>query len=605
MCRIASTFALAAGLLPGWLTAQTSPAAEPAVEEEIVVTATLEEEERSDVSATVRLVDAAAIAARQAPSVAQLFSAVPGLHAVPAGSPGQQTSVFVRGTESDQVLVLWNGIPLNDPYFGGFNWAFLPTEGVARVEVVPGPFSALYGSSAAGGVVQVLTGSRQGVRLDAEGGEHGYARLALAAGWPGERLGLDLSGHRREGGSELPNDDYEGRELAARLGWSVTPSTEVGLLGRWNDSQTGIPPSGIFDGPQRRIAWEETDWALPASAVAGAWSLESLLSQVRYDNAFRDPDDPFGFVAQDTDSRADRGRAVVRRQLSGGGWWAAGAEGERLEVSDRSNFGRNLAAAEQRTWAGFSQLHLEGERWGAELGVRHDDNDVYGGHTSPRLGAVVAVGRQLRLRGSYGEGFRAPSLGELFFPLFGNPDLRPERSESLEVAVEATPGAWRFGLTGFSTELEDLIDFDFATLRNVNVGRARSRGVEGSVARTLSRGRIELGGSRLEAESRDTGQPLLRRPEESAYLLVTLRPAAWTWSLHAQHVGTRPDVDPVTGARTDNPSYQRLDLAARWQARSWLAPYARVENLADQRYQPALGFPAPGRTLVAGVSVTR
>ncbi|HSN86800.1 MAG TPA: TonB-dependent receptor plug domain-containing protein, partial [Thermoanaerobaculia bacterium] len=141
---------LIAGFLGGGIPvlAQTAPTALPAFEDTVVVSASLESEERAQVPASVTVIDADEIEARQAESLSDVLATVPGVTVGQSGSPGQQTSVFVRGAESDQVLLLWNGIPLNSAYFGEINWQFVPTDGVERVEVVRGPFSALYGSNA-------------------------------------------------------------------------------------------------------------------------------------------------------------------------------------------------------------------------------------------------------------------------------------------------------------------------------------------------------------------------------------------------------------------------------------------------------------------------
>ncbi|HEY4573300.1 MAG TPA: TonB-dependent receptor, partial [Thermoanaerobaculia bacterium] len=229
-------------------------------------------------------------------------------------------------------------------------------------------------------------------------------------------------------------------------------------------------------------------------------------------------------------------------------------------------------------------------------------NDVYGGKTSLRAGTVVALGSGTLLRASYGEAFRAPSLGELFFPGSGNPDLQPEDSESWELGLEHAAGGWRFVLTGFENRLRNLIQFDFATFTDVNVGRARARGVEGEVAFHRGIWDADLNGTWLDTEDLDTSLELLRRPKRSANLVLTARPGPWTLSLVGRYVGDRADVDPVTFARAENPGYTRLDLAARWKALSWLSPYARVENLTDKEYSQALGFPSPGRTLIGGLS---
>jgi vitamin B12 transporter len=583
-----------------WLQAEQTPA----FHDEVVVTATLAgEEPRRDLAASAYVLAREEIEARQATTIAELIATVPGVQVVRLGAAGQQTSAFLRGSESDHVLVLWNGIPLNDPYFGGFNWAFLPADGVSRLEVVAGPFSALYGSSAAGGVVQVLTSAEPGVRARLEGGAKGYRRGAIAAARRHGSLAGELIGHARRGEGTLPNDDFAAEDLALRLSLDRERG-QLGVLARYNDSATGIPHVAQAPSPERRIGWRELEVALPSQWSGDRWEAQALLSRVAYESAFRDPDDPFGFTFSDTSSRGERGRSAATWRPGGAFWWAGGAELERLTVSDRSSFGVNLDGARQRTWALFTELHVAGERWAAQLGVRRDDNDVFGEHVSPRGGAVLSVTPHLRLRASYGEGFRAPSLGELYFPFFGNADLLPERSASWEAGAEHQRGPWRLQVTGFESRLRDLIDFDEA-FRSVNRGRARLRGVEagGGFERGVFSAR--LAATWLQARDLEQGLPLRRRARRSGSLSGTWRPGAFTFNALASYVGERPDTHPVTGTLASNPGHHRLDLAAQWQARPAVAPYARIENVGGRRYQEALGFPAPGRTLVVGVAVTR
>ena len=188
---------------------------------------------------------------------------------------------------------------------------------------------------------------------------------------------------------------------------------------------------------------------MPFAAELGKWGIEAQVSQVWFDSAFRDPDEPFGFVASDTESEAVRGRTVATYRVRDGFWIAAGAEAERFVVSNGSNFGESLDGSSQRTWAVFGQTGWERGPLHVDLGSRRDENDVYGGETSLRTGVAVDLGRGTRVRASYGEAFRAPSLGELFFPGSGNPELAPERGEAWELGVEHEAGPWRFSLTGF------------------------------------------------------------------------------------------------------------------------------------------------------------
>jgi vitamin B12 transporter len=470
------------------------------------------------------------------------------------------------------------------------------------VEVARGPFSALYGSNAVGGVVQVLTGSEQGGTLRLEGGENGYGRAGLAAGADVGKVRFDVTGHTRRGDGALDNEFFDSQELVSRALWTLKPGISLGILARANDSKTGIPFSGLTATPNRRISWQEREVAVPFKAEHGDWAVAAQLSRTTFDSSYRDPDDPFGFTASDTESEGLRGRTVVtwhREGLSISG----GTEVERLEVTDSSSFGKNLEGSRQRTWALFGQASWEHGPLHFDVGLRRDDNDVYGGQTSLRSGAVLEVGGGVRLRASYGEAFRAPSLGELFFPGSGNPDLQPETGETWEVGVERESGGFRASLTGFQTEQRNLIDFELTTFREVNVGHARSRGVEAELAYTRGIWKARLNGTYLDAEDRDTGLPLLRRPKRSGNLVLTARPGRWMFNLEGRWVGERPDVDPVTFGRSESPSYLRTDLAARWRLTERFSPYARVENAADRDYAEVLGFPSPGRTWIGGVAI--
>jgi vitamin B12 transporter len=560
---------LVAGVLGGGLPALAlAQTAVPKFEETLVVSASLDAEDREDVPASVTVIDAEEIEARQAESLAEAISLVPGVTVSQAGGPGQQTSLFLRGAESDQTLLL----------------------------------SALYGSNALARAGEHLDHAAQGGTLRLEGGENGYGRAGLAAGGDLGPVRLDVTGNVRRGDGELRNSFFDSEELVARSLWTVRPGVQLGLLVRGNDSDNGIPLTGGQPTPRRTIAWQESEVAIPFRAEAGRWEVEAQLSRTSFDSAFRDPDSAFG-PASDTESEGLRGRTVVTYRAGDRLWVAAGSEVERLEVTDSSSFGTNLDGARQRTWAAFGQAS-----WGAgplrlDAGLRRDDNDVYGAKTSLRAGAVVDLGGGFRARASYGEAFRAPSLGELFFPFYGNPDLRPETGETWEVGVERERNGWRFALAGFESRQRNLIDSHPVTFTAVNIGRAESRGLEAELGFARGIFAARLDGTWLETENVDTGRPLLRRPEESANLVLTARPAGWTFNVETRYVGERPDVDEATFTTRTNPSYVRLDFAAQWQATARFAPYARVENAVDEEYEAVLGYSSPGRTWIGGLAV--
>ena len=593
------------GILGGVIPAQSQSPSPSTFGDTIVVTASLAQESEEVLPATVDVVAVQEIEARQSTAVLDLLATLPSMSVVRSGSPGQVTSLFTRGTESNHTLALWNGIELNDPYFGGFNWAFLATDGVERVEVVRGPFSSLYGGDAIGGVVQVLSSQQQGAQLNLEAGENNYARGGLAAGTRVGSVQLDLAGHMRRGDGQVDNDDFASDELMVRADWSFKPGMSLGLALRGLDAETGIAYSGGAPSLNRRISWEERLVGLPFSFENDSWKVDAQMSGVFYDSAFRDPDDAFGFTASDTESRVLKARAVSSYQLrKPGSWLAFGAEGNQSEVTDSSVFGTNLDGDGQSNWAVFTELYYSFGDVQLDLGLRRDENDAFGGQTSPRAGLQWSVTRATRLWGSYGQAFAAPSVGELFFPLTGNPDLEPETSTSMELGAEHRLSSWRFSLVGFDNDLSNLIDFDFVEFRNINIGRARTRGVEAEIGYSRNRWAGRWNAAYLIAEDLDTNEPLLRRPRESSNLVITYTPKDFSLNLTARYVGERDDVDPISFARAINDSYTRVDLAGRWQALNRLAPYLRIENVTDESYQEALGFPAPGITLIGGVSLS-
>ena len=604
--RFAAALA-AAGLLGGWspILAQSPPsppaptASSPTYEATLVVTATLEPEPAAEIAATVEVIESEEIELRQSELVLDLLRTLPGLSVTQSGSPGKVASLFTRGTSSAHTLVLLDGVVLNDPVLGGFDWATPAPEGLERVEVVRGPYSALWGSSAVGGVVQLVTRapatSIWDVRL--EGGSHDYLRAGVSAAAPLGPLAFDLSGHLRRGEGELDNDFFDGEQAHLRADWRPHDGLRVGLLGRAADARIGLP----FDffgapSPRREQASESELVALPVDWTRGDWRFEGLLARTDSELELSDPDD--AFAASTNLAEREQARALVAWNSSSAFWIAGGVERERQTASTASAFGPGLEEARQTTDAAFAQAAWSGERTRLEAGVRYDDHSAFGSETSARGGVVVSLGERARLRASYGESFRAPSLGDLYFPFFGNPELRPERGESVELGVEAELGISRLRLTGFRNDLDDLIQFDPVLFLPFNIGRARTEGVEASLESRADRWRARLDGTWLDTEDRDTGAPLPRRPEWSASGLAFWTEESWDAGATVRYVGEREDL-----GRAPLASYTTVELAGSWRALGWLAPYARVENALDRAYEEAVGFPAPGRTWVVGVAL--
>lgn len=604
-------FAFAVPLVQASALAQ--PTAPPSVSAEVVVTAEAAPAPAGDLGAAVTVLGRGEIERSHATSLLELLRTVPGLDLVQSGGPGKVASLFLRGAGSNQTLVLVDGVKLNSPYFGGADLSTLATANVERVEVVRGPFSALWGSEAVGGVVQVFT------RLATDPGSS--VRGSFAAGNAGTREG-NLTARATEGifgvtagfrrtttEGELPNDSFAATNVSAAVQADLPDTLRVGLVVRRDESTSGIPFSGAVPTPRRTTTLETTSLSLPLSVSLGeATALEAAAFLARDRPSYADPDDPYGFTSSRTDARRAGARTTLTH-AAGAHRLSVGADWERTLVDNEDSYGVELDGVSQRTWSLFleDRISLAGGRLAVTAGVRRDENSAFGAATSPRLLVSFRVSDRLRLRVAAGTAFRSPTSGELYYPFSGNPGLQPERSASFEAGAE-----WRLlpelfvETSVFSSEVRDLIQYDFATFTNENVGRARTRGVEVVLQGTLPGGfTARASYTFLDAEDRDTSLPLLRRPRHRASATAggSLGEGI-TADVTALWVGRRDDVDPVTYARVASPSYLRLDLAAEGpRLLSRIAPFVRVTNLLGRAYAEAAGFPAPGRRFLLGLDV--
>ncbi len=238
------------------------------------------------------------------------------------------------------------------------------------------------------------------------------------------------------------------------------------------------------------------------------------------------------------------------------------------------------------------------------VGARWDDHEDWGSEVSPRADLGWRLSDSFELRGGYGKAFRPPSIGELYFPFSGNPDLEPETSSSSDLGLVYTTrdkkSQWQ--VTAFSTDLDNLIEFDFATYSNANIGKATIRGAELAWERSIGpRAASFVQATYLETED-DEGRPLLRRPEWSgSWTIHGAFSEHFTGDLTVVYVGSREDVDPITFERAEADGYTTGSIALSYSLWNGVEITARVLNVSDTDYQEALGYPAPGRRYLFGL----
>lgn len=610
----------------------------------IVVTATRTDSPIGGRVATTHVLDGAALRNAGVRDVAEALRFVPGAFLVRSGGPGAQSSLFLRGGESDYVRVLVDGVAMNEPG-GAIDLASYALDDVERIEVVRGPSSVLYGSDAMTGVIQIFTRhGRTGRQAEVAGGGGTFGTLngSVSLGAGGNSWSATAGYARRHSNGTLAfNNAYRNDVLNGRLTWQGASGPRLSLAGRSFDDEFHYPTDGsgnIVD----RNAWRSdrrSSAAFDAEQAISAWgrvllSLTALDGRGLTDDARDGPADSSGLHTY-------RNRGSVRRRVADtrvevlalphavitvGSEWSRESQRSR----DSSNFAPtvNRFGAERTNRAAYAQWVQEAGRVEFVAGGRYDDNDVFGVFRTARAGAAARLWNGANLRGSMGSAFKAPTFLEQFNTAFtiGNVGLRPERSRSMEFGFRQSlvNGRVDAGITWFDQRFRDLIQYTFVAADRpnyFNVAAASSRGVELesrarvsifqlSSAATFLRTRVDDAG--FDSGSGATfvlGKRLLRRPSRTFTLGIVAQPAPRVRiDLTALRVGTREDLDFSTFPATPlflHP-YTRIDagmqvsLAPGTRAGETLSVLLRADNLSGARYDEIHGFPAPGRSFFAG-----
>jgi vitamin B12 transporter len=585
-------------------------AAQQQLSQTIVVTASELPETVESTPASVTVITKSDIDARAARDVADVLREVPGLSISRTGTLGKTTSVFVRGASSKQVLVLWNGVELNDPYFSGYNFGQFSTAGVQRIEIARGPFSSLYGADAVGGVINIITGGgRNRTDFDVAGGGRGLLNGVVSTQQTAGAATFSIAAeHRQDNGFAL-NDNDRRNSLLGSLIFAVDPRLSIGLTGRASNYDLGVPrntndsATAFIATPHHRENGSEWQLAVPVAAEIGATHVDFRLSENRRDDRNEDPD-ALSFGA--TKSTRQTVHLSARRATLVG-TLVLGAEGEKAEATNHDSFGLDLDTHHRSSNAVFIEDRFSRGPFELSAGARLDRYDTFGSETSPRLGVAWSRGGN-KLHAAYGQSFRAPQIGELYLPFFGNPDLHAERSRSTEIGYDRFFNSdGMVSITAFRNTFHDLIIYDLTANRFANVGLARSSGVEFAASNRRGPFTGSLSYTFLHAIEEPSGAPLARRPKHSGSLALGYGRGAGSAEFVVARVGSRADVtDLAPFGNVTNRAYTVADITFRWNVRAF-QPYAKIENLTNTHYQEVFGYPSPTRRALLGVrySVSR
>lgn len=581
--------------------AEAAPAA-PAdrADASIVVTATGLPLAISQTGQPISVIGLAEIESVQGPDLTRVLQRLPGTTISRNGGLGSFTGVRVRGGASEQLLVLIDGVKVNDVASpaGGFDFGNVTAEQVERIELLRGPNSVVWGSDAMGGVMNLSTRVPDGVVASAEYGSRDTWSAMLGGGVKSDRFELGVTGTHVTtdgfstaiGGTE--KDGWRQSAVSGRARFAVTP--ELALVGnaRWADGRLeyDFPPFDTNDVQDT----EQKSGRIGAEYAAGALALRGGYSLADTERVYRSD-----FGDYPIDGRARRAELFGRIDVAGPVKLDFGADREWTRYRDP--YARYTA----RTTSGHALLGFVTPAFAVSAGARVDDHSQFGTEWTLGGNALVRLAADLAIRASYGEGFKAPTLSQLYDPFYGNVDLRPERSKGYDVGIEKGDRADTFfaGLSLFRRDSRDLIVADAPSYVPYNINRARAEGVEVELsARPSAAWRTGLVWSYVETEDRTAGSPfegndLNRRPRHALTATADwATPIGLELGVDARMVGDSFD-DRGETVRLDG--YETVDIRAAMPFGP-VELFGRVENLFDTGYATAANYATGGRSAYLG-----
>ena len=619
---------------PQLVYAQT--AAADAVLPDVTVSATREPTPLAQVGSSVQVITGQEIQQKQRRTLPDILADSPGLSVVRTGGPGSQTSVFIRGTNANQTKVRIDGMDANDPTTpnGAFDFGPVLANGIARIEVLRGPQSGLYGADAIGGVIDITTPKGEGplsVGGSLEGGsfqtfnQDVYLRGSTgpfsyyfdvahfrAPDTPATPEGLVPPGQR------VPNNYFNNTTLSTRLGYQVTDNFDVGVVARYSDSNLRFvgddnsvfpshPASELSQNTQRQLVARGTAHLVLFDGVFG----QTLgLGYAGYNRRAQGPAVAGGLPPDPTRNNGDNWKLDWRGDVRLGslGTLVLGAEHLVQEIRD------SPVTASITTNAGYGELVLKHGRLSGALNLRYDSNSRYGGHTTWRVAPAFAIPETgTILKASAGTGFKAPTLNQLFvsfpsFNFFANPNLKPEESVGFDAGVEQSlfGNSVRLGVTYYQNNIDNLITTNATFTSYGNINKATTSGFEAfAVWQPTSKLTLRADYTNTVTKDDQLNQELLRRPRNkisvNAGWQATERLFLGSTLLY---VSSRIDGNRnFTVARQRANGFFTADLTADYKITENVSLFARVNNLLDRTYESPSGYLQPGISAFGGVRV--
>ena len=567
----------------------------------VVVTANRIEQSAIAVPARVSVITREDIDRAQAPDLVELLRLEAGIDIARNGGPGGQTSIFMRGANSNHALVLIDGVRAAASGTGALTWEILDPSVIERIEIVRGPRAARWGSDAIGGVIQIFTRRAEGISAGVRYGSDDDRKVTVSAGRQQGSLPLDLtlsarkvdgfSAQNPRGFAFDPDDDGFENLSAATGGAAEIAGGSLSWRGRIASGETEFD-QGLTD--YENWSWR-FDYAAPSSGP-WQWQLGAATLRDRLETET-------AFGVDEVVTRRLQADILAERRLGASTQWLVGLDAWRESGVSRGQWN------ESRGNIGvFTGLEGAAAGTGYELSVRLDDDEAFGTELTGSAGLNWRIGDRWRAFASAGRAFRAPNFSQLYSPGFfgglfaGNPNLDPERAWSAEVGADFNPVAGqRLTVSAYSNWIDDLIAFAGVDFRAININKARIRGLEFTYSAFAENWSSDFNLTWQDPQDRAAGRNLLRRASfKGNWVLGYAFGSRWSIDGELSHVGNRLDVGGAGLA-----SYTLINLRAAYRLREDWNLELRIDNLADRAYEPLVGFNAADRRVFVQLGWSR
>jgi len=568
---------------------------------EVVVTASRAAENTSEISASTTVITREDIEARQSVSLAQLLSLAGGIDVASNGAPGASTSVFMRGTNSNHVLVLIDGVRANTANDGRFDFSLLRPEDIERIEIVRGARSAQYGSDAIGGVIQIFTRktSRNFVAIRAGSFKTQELQAGVGIIKDLDHLSLTASYADLDGFSARKAPSNQDRDGQHSKSAQINASKQLG-------EKSMLQFNAIYQDRQVEFDQGLSDEQLSNARVAFShattanWqqTLELGYNRVERDNTL--------------DASRLQGSWVNQVNLGKAGNLIAGIDYQQEEINT-GDFGYDKTI---QSHGGFVTIESTLQKLGINASARRDEHERFGGHNTGSLTLTYPVATSLRAYGTVASAFKAPTAEQLFSlgfngfceedgdfdfddfgPCFvGNPALQPEKSKQRELGIRWQVAQQHTLTTNvYDNEIRGLITNDFAFPNNyINLNRARIKGVELTAQGKHGIFNYQINANSLKAKD-DNGDDLLRRPRGGLNGLFMLQPSS-RWSVGTEVIARSHAKDFGNAGIERIPGYTLVNLLGQWKATPQLTLGLRADNVTDKQYAQVIGFNTADRS---------